>query len=79
LDGYGGLTIGDDVLVGFERIIITHTHNHQDVDKPIRLQGFFTKPVHIGNDVWIGARVIVHTGVTIEDGTVIGSGAVVAA
>ncbi|MGN0707580.1 MAG: CatB-related O-acetyltransferase [Faecalibacterium sp.] len=32
---------------------------------------------HIGNDVWIGARVIVLAGVTIGDGAVIGAGSVV--
>ena len=36
-----------------------------------------TKPVTIGNDVWIGRRVIILPGVTISDGCVIGAGAVV--
>lgn len=35
------------------------------------------KPITIGNDVWIGARVTVMDGVTIGDGAVIASGAVV--
>ncbi len=35
-------------------------------------------PVHIGNDVWIGGRAIILSGVTIGDGAVIGAGAVVA-
>lgn len=34
-------------------------------------------PVVIGNDVWIGARATVLSGVTIGDGAVIGAGAVV--
>lgn len=34
-------------------------------------------PVVIGNDVWIGCRVIVLSGVTIGDGAKIGAGAVV--
>ena len=33
--------------------------------------------VSIGNDVWIGARAIVLSGVTIGDGAIIGAGAVV--
>ena len=36
-----------------------------------------TPPVHIGNDVWIGAQVVVLDGVTIGDGAVVGAGAVV--
>lgn len=35
------------------------------------------KPIVIGNDVWIGARVTIMDGVTIGDGAVIASGAVV--
>ena len=33
--------------------------------------------VKIGNDVWIGARVIILPGVTVGDGAIIGAGAVV--
>lgn len=35
------------------------------------------KRVSVGNDVWIGARVMVMGGVTIGDGAVIGAGAIV--
>lgn len=34
-------------------------------------------PVRIGNDVWIGSRAIILSGVSIGDGAVIGAGAVV--
>ena len=35
------------------------------------------RPVHIGNDVWIGMRAVILAGVTIGDGAIIGAGAVV--
>ena len=35
-------------------------------------------PVIVGNDVWIGSRAIILSGVSIGDGAVIGAGAVVA-
>jgi acetyltransferase-like isoleucine patch superfamily enzyme len=35
-------------------------------------------PVRIGNDVWIGARAIILSGVTIGDGAIVAAGAVVA-
>lgn len=44
-------------------------------DKKFTFQG--TKPVKVGNDVWIGLNVVVMGGVEIGDGAVIGSGAVV--
>jgi acetyltransferase-like isoleucine patch superfamily enzyme len=36
-----------------------------------------TKPIKIGNNVWIGSRVTILKGVTIGDGAVIGAGSVV--
>jgi maltose O-acetyltransferase len=43
--------------------------------KPVRL--CWAKPVHIGNDCWFGANVVVCPGVTVGDGCVIGAGSVV--
>ena len=41
-------------------------------------QGFEEeKPVYIGNDVWIGDRVVILPGVHIGDGSVLAAGAVV--
>ena len=77
LDGSGGLEIGDEVGLGFQSIVLTSAHRFQDVATPYRLQGFDLKPVRIGNDVWIGTRVIIQPGVTIGDGAVVGSSAVV--
>ena len=42
-----------------------------------RLDFQATKPVSIGNDVWIGARVTILNGVTIGNGAVMGAGALV--
>lgn len=51
LNGRGGITIGDYVLVGFESMILTSNHNYQDLDTPIRYQGSTSKPVVIGNEI----------------------------
>ena len=37
----------------------------------------YAKPVHIGNDCWIGANVTILPGVTIGNNCVIGAGSVV--
>lgn len=77
LDGRGELRIGDDVMIGFESLILTSTHRYDDLSLPIRLQGFISRPVSIGNDVWIGTRTIIPPGVSIGDGAVVAAGAVV--
>lgn len=48
-------------------------NNHPFEDSPLR----DNKPVEIGNDVWIGASVILLPGVKISDGAVLAAGAVV--
>jgi maltose O-acetyltransferase len=71
-------TIGDNVMMGPEVLIYNQNHSFKEIDKPMRKQGFQDiKPVTIGDDVWIGARVIILPGVKIGNGCVIGAGAVV--
>ena len=69
----GGITIGDDVLVGPQTIIATLNH---DPD-PDKRGGMFAKPVVICDKVWLGARVTICPGVTIGEGAIVGAGAVV--
>jgi maltose O-acetyltransferase len=68
--------IGDDVMMGPEVLIYTSNHT-MEAGIPMRLQPLKSAPVHIGNDVWIGARCIILPGVTIGDGAVLAAGAVV--
>jgi maltose O-acetyltransferase len=75
----GPVTIGNYVLMGPEVVVYTRNHKFESVDKPIKFQGYGSiDPVHIGDDVWIGRRVIILPGVTIGNGCVIGAGAVIA-
>lgn len=74
----GTVTIGDNVMMGPDVLIYTTNHEFKDKDMPMRMQGYQKeKPVIIGNDVWIGSRVIILPGVHIGDGCVIGAGSVV--
>ena len=69
----GGITIGDDVLVGHNCVIATLNH----VMDPDRRADMVPAPVKIGDKVWIGANVTILQGVTIGEGAVIAAGAVV--
>ncbi len=74
----GNITIGDNVMMGPECIFLPHNHKFDRLDIPMCQQGFSEpKPIRVGNDVWIGTRVIVMPGVTIGDHSIIGAGAVV--
>lgn len=73
-----GTTIGDNVMMGPECYIYTRNHAFSRTDVPMREQGMQDfKPVTIGNDVWIGARVTILPGVKIGNGCIIGAGSVV--
>jgi acetyltransferase-like isoleucine patch superfamily enzyme len=72
------IVIGDHVLVGQCSYITDVNHVFADPDTPVELQGFSTRgPTVIEDNVWLGANVVVTTGVRIGHGSVIGAGAVV--
>lgn len=57
------VTIGNDVMMGPDCVIYTTGHNHDRVDIPMIRQGMTPiHPVTIGDDVWIGTRVIIMGG-----------------
>ena len=73
-----GITIGDDVMMGPYCMMFTSNHAIGDLTTPMWKQGHEErKPIVIGNDIWIGARVTILPGVHVGDGSVIGAGAVV--
>lgn len=77
LDGRGGIEIGNFTLIGFESVLLTSTHNYSNREIPIVKQGMYSKPIKIGKDCWIGARVMILPGIEIGDGCIIGANSVV--
>ena len=74
----GPITLGNNVMMGPECVIITSNHAFESTDIPMCEQGFQkTKEVVIGDDVWIGRRVMIMPGVHIGKGVIIGAGSVV--
>ena len=75
----GSVKIGNHVMMGEEVIIISWSHDFARTDIPMTQQGFKEeRTVVIGDDVWIGSRAIILTGVNVGNGVIIGAGAVVA-
>ncbi|MFY9488932.1 MAG: acyltransferase [Solirubrobacterales bacterium] len=72
------ITIGDHTMIANGCFIGDAAHRFDDPELPVPWQGFTSKgPVRIGTNVWLGANVVVTSGVTIGDRCVIGSNSVV--
>lgn len=75
--GNAGIQIGRDALLANDVQLICGNHTFARRDVPIRAQPTEGGPIVIGDDVWLGASVIVLGGVTVGRGSVVGAGAVV--
>jgi len=69
------VTIGDNVFFGPNVVLSTAGH---PVDPVVRTSGLeFAKPISIGDNVWIGASVVIVPGVDIGPNVTIGASSVV--
>lgn len=69
----GGITIGDDTLIGHNVVLATLNHN---ID-PNKRADMIPASIVIGKKVWIGANSTVLPGVRLGDGAIVAAGAVV--
>lgn len=70
-----GLTIGENVNISSNVSIYSGAHDHRD--PYFRSTPQTTRPITIGNRVWLGSNAIVLTGVNIGEGAVCCAGCVV--
>ncbi len=77
LHGYGGIKIGNNVLLAGQVFVTASSHVTTRVDVPIKDQGITIEGVEIGDGCWIGAGVTILDGIKIGEGSVVGAGAVV--
>ena len=74
------IEIGDNVLLGSKVYVTDHFHGSitkEDIDVPPILRPLSSKPVKIGNNVWIGDNVCIMPGVTLGNNVIVGANAVV--
>jgi acetyltransferase-like isoleucine patch superfamily enzyme len=70
--------IGDNCMLANGCFVSDASHRYQDPERPITWQGFESKgPTKIGDNCWLGANVVVVSGVTIGERCVIGANSVV--
>lgn len=77
LGGGGGLSIGDDSIIGQYLSCHPENHNYENTNSLIRTQGVSRTGISIGKNCWIGSKVTILDGVTIGDNCIIAAGAVV--
>lgn len=77
LHGRGGLKIGSNTLLAYNIIIFTDTRVFRTEALLKSVRGRLDTPVVIGDDVWIGANVLIMGNVQISDHSVIAAGSVV--
>ena len=69
----GGIRIGDRTKLGPNVTLVTTNH----LLEPEERRWMVSRPVVLGEDVWVGAGAIILSGVTVGDGAVVGAGSVV--
>jgi acetyltransferase-like isoleucine patch superfamily enzyme len=70
--------IGDHCMLANGCFVSDASHRYDDLDRPLTWQGFETKgPTRIGDNCWLGAHVVVTSGVSIGERCVIGANSVV--
>lgn len=70
-------SIGSNVIMGPDIKIYSRNHRYSRLDTPIQYQGKKQYNTVVGDDVWIGANVIILAGVEVGNHVIIGAGSVV--
>jgi acetyltransferase-like isoleucine patch superfamily enzyme len=72
--------IGDHCMFANGCFVTDGNHRFDDPDRPVPWQGFSSKgPTRVGDNVWCGANVVITSGVTVAERSVIGANSVVTA
>ena len=76
IHAFSQVIIGENCLIAANCQIFDASGHSSQISNRLESQGE-SKPISIGNNVWIGANSIILPGVNIGDGAIIGAGSVV--
>ena len=77
LEGYGGISIGNDVAIAHSCSMLTIDHTIDNISTTVKNAEAVSGEIVIGDDVWLGAGVKILKGVSVNNHSVVGAGAVV--
>jgi acetyltransferase-like isoleucine patch superfamily enzyme len=77
ISAYGRVRIGEQCVIADRAMFIDFDHGVVEVERPIRQQGIYTRPVEVGSNVWIGYGACILRGVRVGDNSIIGTNSVV--
>ncbi len=77
ISAYKRVRIGEQCVIADRAMFIDFDHGMVEVERPIRAQGIYMKPVEVGSNVWIGYGACALRGVSVGDNSVLGTYAVV--
>jgi acetyltransferase-like isoleucine patch superfamily enzyme len=73
----GKVILGSRIFLAAYCYLVGGTHKFDRTDIPIMDQERVAKGITVGDNVWLGAGVVIDDGVTIGDDAIVGAGAVV--
>ncbi len=77
ISAYERVRIGEQCVIADRVMFIDFDHGVVEVERPIRLQGIYTRPVEVGSNVWVGYGACILRGVRVGDNSIVGTNCVV--
>lgn len=74
---YEQISLGRESVIADRVMFIDFDHCVMEVERPIRQQGIYTKPVRVGHNAWLGYGASILRGVTVGDNCIVGTYSVV--
>jgi acetyltransferase-like isoleucine patch superfamily enzyme len=77
ISSYRRVRVGEQCVIADRAMFIDFDHAVAEVERPIRQQGIYMRPLEVGSNVWIGYNACFLRGVRVGDNSIVGANSVV--